>query len=91
MSDMSNLSNVLDAIVDDVQSGSPETTEFEAAFAAIRLNLSVCLEQLALYGMTGEDFRNDQLYGLCKGLAETIEWMLAKELAHAAVRDIEAL
>ncbi len=83
------LDNILDAIVDDVMKEFPEKSDFEAGFMALRLNLTILVQQLAEFGMRGEGLPTEALYGVCHGLVETCQWMAAKEMAADTVRDIE--
>ncbi len=83
------LDNILDAIVEDVMKEFPEKSDFEAGFMALRLNLTILVQQLAEHGMAGNGLSSEGLYGVCHGLVQTCQWMAAKEMAADTVRDIE--
>lgn len=83
------LDNILDAIVEDVLKEYPEKNDFEASFLALRMNLTVLVQSLAKIGMEGQGLDSTQLYGMCQGLCQTVEWMAAKEMAADTMRDIE--
>lgn len=85
------LDNVLDAIVDDLIKDNPEVPEFEAAFLAVQLNLTVLLQMLAMVGTRGEGLTDQELYHACFKLKETLEWMAAKQMAAQTMRQIEEM
>lgn len=84
-----NLDTVLDGLCEDILKDHPDMPEVEAAFMAIRLNLTILVQTLAQFGMTGADLPPDALYGVCNGLVQTCQWMAAKEMAAITMRDIE--
>lgn len=83
------LDEILDAIVTDVRKEYPDKSEFEAAFMALRLNLTILVQSMAEIGVRGYGLASEQLYGVCSGLAETVQWMAAKEMAAETVRDFD--
>lgn len=86
---MKDLLSVLDAVADGLAEENPDMNEAEVALATIRLNLTVLVTTLTQIGMNGEDLSNDALYGICTGLVETCEWILAKELVNHTMPLIE--
>lgn len=87
--DVPALEDILDNIVDDVRKEFPDKSEFEAAFMALRLNLTILVQSLSTIGIEGNGLASDQLYGVCSGLVETVQWMAAKEMAADTVRDVD--
>ncbi len=85
------LDNILDNIVEDVLKEYPEKSEFEAGFMALRMNLTILVQQLAEVGMLGQGLSHDALYGVCSGLVDTCQWMASKEMAADTMRDIEEI
>lgn len=83
------LDDILDNIVEDVRKEFPDKSEFEAAFMALRLNLTILVQSLAAIGIEGQGLATEQLYGVCTGLVETVQWMAAKEMAADTVRDVD--
>lgn len=86
---MSDLLTTLDRIADDMSKDFPDMSEAEVALAVIRLNLTVLVTTLTQLGMNGEDLSNEALYGICMGLVDTCQWMLAKELVDHTMPLIE--
>lgn len=84
-----SLDNILDNIVDDVLKEYPDKSEFEAAFMALRINLTVLTQTIAQIGMMGDGLTHETLFVICNNLVDTCLWMAAKEMAADTVREIE--
>lgn len=90
MDNVPPLDTILDDIVDDIMKEFPEKSDLEASLMALRLNITILVQQMATIGMGGEGLSSESLYGVCLGLAQTCEWLASKEMAAEAMRDIEA-
>lgn len=84
-----SLQGALDFVAEAMAKDFPEMSEAEVAFSTVRLNLTAVGTMLAQFGMTGRDLPNESLYGICTGLIETVEWMVAKDESWASSKEIE--
>lgn len=85
-----SLVDTLDTINADIAASFPEMSDTETAIRTLRVTLSAMTEALWEFGATGFDMPNDGVAGLCSGLIETLNWMLAKEILSDTWEGIEA-